>query len=199
MRLRKSVLRECARLALEQRGFRVGAVGGPGVVPGSRLRASTQYESREIAVRSSTDREIGLTRRPDGRWATIPRMDEVIVVAPAAEDPKLAEVLSFAPEIIVEAFDRALEVRQEEKPDLSLKGPIFLPLDIPIRRQGHEVFPALKTKAQWQKFVPFAEVPRPRLSPGATAAGFIERVKQEFADLHGVDVSKVTVEFRITS
>ena len=96
-------------------------------------------------------------------------------------------------------FDRALEVRQLEKSQLSLKAPIFVALDVPIRRQGHEVFPALKARAQWQTFVPLAAVPPHRLSPSPTATGFIERVKQEFADLHGVDVSKVSVEFRITS
>jgi hypothetical protein len=57
----------------------------------------------------------------------------------------------------------------------------------------------LKTKAQWQTLVPLASVPRHRLSQTESAVGFIERVRQEFADLHGVDVSKVTVEFRITS
>jgi hypothetical protein len=199
MRLRKSVLRECARLALEQRGFRLEAVLGPGVVPGSRLRASTQSGPREIAVRSSTDREIGLVRRPDGRWATIPRMDEVIVVAPAAENPNVAEVLSFAPEIIVRTFDRALAVRQTEKPDLSLKAPIFVALDAPIRGLDQEMFPALKAQAQWQMMIPLAAVPPHRRSPRATAAGLLERFKQELADLHGVDVSKVTVEIHITS
>jgi hypothetical protein len=70
MRLRKSVLRECARLALEGRGFKVELISGPGIVPGARLRAIKGSEEREIAVRSSLDREVGLTRRPNGAWAT---------------------------------------------------------------------------------------------------------------------------------
>jgi hypothetical protein len=205
MSARKSVLRECARLALKERGFHVDDVGGPGIVLGARLRASKGSESHKIAVRTSTDREVGLARRPDGRWATISRVDEVIVVVPAVDQPDTAEVLSFAPEDLMRAFDAALKARKKEKPRFSVKAPIFLPLDEPVAvdvspsNRRIDVDRGLKAKAQWQTLVPLSAVPRHRLLPTETAVGFIERVRQEFADLHGVDVSKVTVEFRITS
>ena len=156
-------------------------------------------QERNIAVRTSLDREVGLMRRPNGHWATIPRMDEVIVVAPSEDESGSAEVLSFAPDAIIRVFDAALEARQKENPNFSPKAPIFMALDAASGGRYAVVDSGLKTKAQWQTLVPLASVPRHRLSQTESAVGFIERVRQEFADLHGVDVSKVTVEFRITS
>jgi hypothetical protein len=189
MRLRKSVLRECARLALEQRGYRVELMSGPGIVPGARLRAIKGSEERVVAVRVSLDREVGLTRRPDGSWATIPRMDEVVVVVPSNDDSDTAEVLGFAPNVIIAAFDAALAALERANPDFSRKAPIFVDVD--------DV--GLKAKAQWQTVLPLASVPRHLPSQTGSAVGFIERVRQEFAELHGVDVGNVTVEFRIKS
>jgi hypothetical protein len=186
-------------LALEQRGLRVDLIGGAGIVPGARLRAIKGSAERIVAVRTSLDREVGLTRQPDGRWATIPRVDEVIVVVPAADKSDSAEVLSFAPEAIMQAFDAALEARQKKKLKLKNKAPIFVALDEPPPGRRPEVESGLKAKAQWQTFVPLAAVPRYKLVPTESPVGFIQRVKQEFADLHSVDVSKVTVEFRIKS
>jgi hypothetical protein len=198
MKVRKSFLRECARVALERRGFRVEVVGGAGIVPGARLRAVKGSEERTIAVRTSLDREVGLTRNSKSQWSTIPRMDEVIIVVPSVTDSDKAEVLGFAPEAIVSAFDAVLAARKKENPDFSRKAPIFVALDKVSRGRHADLESELKTKAQWQVLVPLASVPRSRVS-NSSAAGFIERVRQEFADLHGVDVSKVTVEFRITS
>ena len=154
-------------------------------------------EERDIAVRTSLDREVGLTRHLDGRWSTIPRMDEVIVVAPADNDLDSAEVLGFAPDAIIRVFNAVLKARQTEKSDFSNKAPIFVSLD--QVSQGRPAESGLKAKAQWRTIVPLASVPRQRLSQAGPAVGFIERVRQEFADLHGVDVSKVTVEFHIKS
>jgi hypothetical protein len=196
-KVKKSILRECARLALEQRGFSVEVITGAGIVHGARLRATKGSHQRDVAVRTSLDREVGLTRHSDGRWATIPRMDEVIVVVPSMDDANAAEVLSFASNAIVGAFDAALEARQREKPDFSPKSPIFVALDEVPRRHPSES--GLKAKAQWHTVLPLTSVSRPRLSQTGSAVGFIERVRQEFAELHGVDVSNVTVEFRIKS
>ena len=129
MKLTKSLLRECARVALEQRGFTVELISGAGIVRGARLRAVKGSQERNIAVRTSLDREVGLMRRPNGHWATIPRMDEVIVVAPSEDESGSAEVLSFAPDAIIRVFDAALEARQKENPNFSPKAPIFMALD----------------------------------------------------------------------
>jgi hypothetical protein len=199
MRKTKSALRECARLAMQRRGYQVTLVPGAGIVPGARLLASRGGESHVVAVRSSTDREVGLTRRPDGRWATIPRVDQVIIVIPSAAEPDAAEVLSFAPNDLTRVFDAALESRLAEEPGLSPKAPIFLAVDefVTLDRPSTDHVGTMQIKPQWREVISLAEVPKQ--SPSSTAAGFIERVRQEFADLHGVDASKVTVEFRITS
>jgi hypothetical protein len=198
MKVRKSHLRECARVVLEQRGYRVELIGGAGIVPGARLRAFEGPEVRDIAVRTSLDREVGLTRHPDGRWKTIPRVHEVIVVVPAAEALDSAEVLSFSPDVIIQAFDAELAAREGKSPDFSWKSPIFLALDKKPRGRRGDGYPGLKDKADWQVVVPLGTVPPQRLSP-ETPVGLIDRVRQELAKIHGVDVSKVTVEFRITS
>lgn len=71
MKLRRSLLRECASVALEQRGFTVQPVRGSGILPGARLRAKKDSVTRKVAVRTSLDREVGLTRNSDGQWSTI--------------------------------------------------------------------------------------------------------------------------------
>jgi hypothetical protein len=51
----------------------------------------------------------------------------------------------------------------------------------------------LKTKTQLREVLALKSV-----SPQGNAnAGFVERVKREFAELMGIDVSKVTVDFHI--
>ena len=89
MNLKKSQLRECGRLALEQQGFKVERINGPGILQGARLRAIKGSDERTVAVRTSLDREISLTRHLDGRLATIPQMDEIIVVGPSADGSEL--------------------------------------------------------------------------------------------------------------
>jgi hypothetical protein len=195
MRIRKSLLRECARRALEERGFTVELVSGAGIVPGARLRTFKGAEERLIAVRTSLDREVGLTRHSDGRWAIIPRVDEVIVAVPSSDGSDSVEVLSFSPGTIIHVFDAVLEDRKKQNPDFLEKSPIFVALD--IGRDAAD--PGLKAKAQWQAVIPLAEVPRRRPTEAVSTTAFIERVRQEFADLHGLDVDKVTVEFRIRS
>jgi hypothetical protein len=207
MKMRKAQLRECARHVLQQRNVRIEVKSGPGIMPGARLLAweSDGADEREIAVRTSLDREVGLTRHPDGRWATIPNMDEVIVVVPSADDSGSAEVLSFKPTVLMAVFDTALKHLKKRSPNLSHKAPIFVRLDKP-RAKGkanvtlgvdHDVTWGLKDKAEWHTIVPLASVPGS--PPAESTEGFIERVKREFAALNGVDVSKVVVEFRITA
>ncbi len=196
MKIRKAGLRECGRLALQQRGWNVEVVNGPGIVPGARLRASKGVDERDVAVRTSLDREVGLTRHPDGRWITVPRMDQVITVVPAAEDPRLCEVFSFDARVLENAFDDALKTILEQNPNLSHKAPIFVGLDA-FDGPHRGVMSGLKSKAQWSISMPI--VSTASASQSKKKHGFIERVKREFAEINGVDVSKVVVEFRIIS
>jgi hypothetical protein len=86
---------------------------------------------RRVAVRTSKDRKVGLMRDPDtGDWRTIPEADEVVVAVQAQDDPNLAEVFGFDPEVLIRAFDalaaKALAKKSREK---ALKSPVFIALD----------------------------------------------------------------------
>jgi hypothetical protein len=193
-KIRKRHLRECAQVALEGRGLRVELKAGAGIVPGARLRTFHGSEAREIAVRTSLDREVGFNRHPDGRWITIPTVDEIVVAVPSAEEPSSAEVLSFDREVVIDACNAALAAQKRQYPALSHKAPIFIALDTFDKGLAS----GLKTKAKWRISIPLDAVRRQN-STSARAESFIERVKREFADRNGVDVSRVTVEFRINA
>jgi hypothetical protein len=190
-------MRKCARVALERMGHRVELKRGAGIVPGARLRTFHGSETREIAVRTSLDREVGFTRHPDGRWTTISSVDEIVVAVPSAEEPSSAEVLSFDREVIIDACNAALAARKNEYPELSHKAPIFIALDTANNRHSPDGASGLKAKAKWRTSVPLAAVRTHKSTSVPPAESFIERVKQEFAELNGVDVSKVVVEFKI--
>jgi hypothetical protein len=196
-KIRKRHLRECARVALEGRGLRVELKTGAGIVPGARLRTFHGSEAREIAVRTSLDREVGFNRHPDGRWITIPSVDEIVVAVPSAEEPSSAEVLSFDREVVIDACNAALAAQKREYPELSQKAPIFIALDTPDKGHSSDVSSGLNAKAKWRTSVPLAAVRTHKSTSAPRAESFIERVKREFADLNGVDVSKVMVEFKI--
>jgi hypothetical protein len=198
MSLKRSQLRECARLALEQRGFSVEPIRGSGILPGARLRATKGAVTRTIAVRTSLDREVGLTRNSDGDWSTIPRMDEVLIAVPSNDERGSVEILSFAPKVLIRAFDKALRARQGENPDFKLKSPIFIALD-EVVRSGDASEQAPKAISQWSSLVPLTAVSRPHVSENESESEFFDRVRQEFAERHGFDPSKVRVEFSVTS
>jgi hypothetical protein len=219
MKLRKRQLRESARIVLERRGLRVELKPGAGIVPGARLRTFLGSDERQVAVRTSLDREVGFTRHPDGRWITITKVDEIVVAVPSEDDPNSAEVLSFNREALTQACDAALAAQLKETPGFSPKAPLFIALDPPKRqapnkrqlsstRRSSNVFWNLKEKAIWNTLIPLADVPTGKtptlpaksfieqLKPGES---FIEQVKREFARLNRVHVSQVAVEFKIIS
>ena len=198
MKLTRSQLRECARLALEQRGFTVEPIGGAGILPGARLQAKKGSLTRKVAVRTALAREVGLTRNSDGHWSTIPRMDQVLVAVPSVGKPGSAEILSFAPKVLIRAFDKALKARQGENPHFKLKSPIFIGLD-EVPHGGDASKQALKAMSQWSSVVPLTAVSRPHVSENESESEFFDRVRQEFAERHGFDPSKVRVEFSVTS
>jgi hypothetical protein len=81
-KLRKAHLRECARKALETRGYRVEDIGGAGVVPGARLRLFKGSKAFRVAVRTSLERKVGFARNSDGGWMTLPDFRQIVVVTP---------------------------------------------------------------------------------------------------------------------
>jgi len=192
MRITKIRLRECARAALEQRrGYSVAVEKGQGFVPGVRLTAHKGAKEIKVAVRTSSDREIGLTRDRKGNWRTIPKVAMVVVAVPAIDDPASVEVFGFDPKVLKREFDAALAAQLKRYPDLPHKVPIFVSLD----KVSGKAKSGLKTKSEWREVLLLNSV-GPR---GDATVGFIERVKREFAELTGVDVSKVTVDFHINA
>jgi hypothetical protein len=183
----KQQLRDCARLALKRRGLHVEIKQGPGIVAGARLRTFEGSYERTVAVRTSLDREVGFARNADGDWLTIPKVDEVVVAAPSIENPASAEILCFDRDVMIKVFDATLAAAKNRS--LSHKVPIFIALD--------DAKAGLKAKAKWRTLVPLAAASAGKgSSPGATEA-FIDRVKREFAEMIGVDASKIALEFRI--
>jgi hypothetical protein len=191
----KQDLRECGRLAIEKTSDpppQIEEARGPGIVPGARLRVTEGSNERTVAIRTSWDRQVGFARRPDGRWVTMPNVDEVLVVVPSAEEPDLAEVFSFDSHTLIEAFDAALAARKTKGQDLSRTAPIFVALE-----GESDVTSGLKSKAKPPLTISRSELLMRRRANRAAGEGFIDRVKREFAEMNGVEVSKVSVEFKI--
>jgi hypothetical protein len=183
----KFQLRAAARAVLENRGHSVTVVGGAGVVPGARVALERDGLKSVVAIRTASDRELGLLRHPSGEWKTIPKMDAVVVAAPARDQLGEVEVSWFEVPALLAQFDAELAARRQRGTEPPPKVPIFLPLDPDAR---HPL--ALLRVAKWTERVAAMTVERQE-----SAASFIDRVKREFAALHGVDVRKVSVEFRI--
>jgi hypothetical protein len=197
MRARKAKLRACAPVAFKRRGYAVTLAGGAGVVRGARWRGMKEDgKEYEIAVRTSSDRKFGCTRQPDGRWSTISRMDEVILIVPSREDQTTAEVFSFDPAVLIAALDEALAIQRARKLDISHTTPIFVPLDDRRRGSNKEIVPGIKSDCNWRELVPLGSAPNLVITP-ESGGKFIDRVKREYALLNEVDVSKVKVSFRI--
>ena len=87
----------------------------------------------------------------------------------------------------IEKLRRALQ--------FSHKSPVFIALDPSDKGPAPKVTSGLKTRAKWRISVPLDAAPVDKHV--AFAGSFVERVKREFAELTGVDVCKVIVEFRI--
>jgi len=91
-------------------------------------------------------------------------------------------------------FEKAWKALEKAGRSLSFEIPIFIPLDEVSRKNvGHNIA-NLKARAVWSVRLSAEEV-RARTS-AASGETFYERVKREFAERNGVDVSQVEVEFR---
>lgn len=189
----KEQLRHCAKRALEERGYMIERVLGQGIVPGVQLKATKGRRVLTIAVRTTNNRKLGLVRAENGKWRTISTVDEVVVAA-SAEKRGYAEVFGFDPDDIIKRFDAELSELIKRMPKLKKIPPVFVNLDDKHRKTSNKDS-GLKTKATWSLFVPIAAVAAD--NSGERNAGFIERVKREFAELNGVDLSKVHVNFSI--
>jgi hypothetical protein len=187
----QSRLRTLAKQALQQKGFVITETG----VAGSRLKAVKSGEAFRILVRTSSDRWVGWMRK-DGEWRGISDADFVIVAAlDGAKKSKSAWVYAFEPEDVQSALTENLEAR-EANSDFSKTAPVFVCLDHKESRPAG-VASNLRAKALWHVEVPLDEVVQPPPASESVRETFARRVKQEFADLMGVPVESVSVEFRV--
>jgi hypothetical protein len=193
----RSLLRIAAAVVLENKlGYRVEAhVPGRGVSPGVRLLATKGSKTEDVAVRSDASRRVRGVRRDDGRWRTFPDVDLVVVAVPARDKANSIEVLGFSPQTIMECLDATLKGLPKNRPH---DEPVVIALDKKVRSGARTVPSGLKASAMWQHVL---SVDDPLLKNVKTESseGFVQRVKREFAELNGVDVSKVLVEFKIIS
>jgi hypothetical protein len=194
-KFRKQDLREIGRMALEKSADpppRIRQVRGPGIIGGSRLEVVAGDCERTVAVRTSLARELGFARRPEGSWVTLPNVDEVVVAVPSAEEVDDAEVLAFDAHTLIEAFDAALAAQKKTGPGLFSTAPVFIALD-----GESSATSGLKGKAKWRLVIPRSALSARRKENASATEGFVDRVKREFAEMNGVDVSKVVIEFKI--
>jgi len=197
MRITKQQLRDAALAAVKIREYAPVLVSGPGIVRGARLKATAgPISGKQVAVRTSQDREVGLLRRDDDRtWRTIPRVRELVVAVPSLTNQESSiEVLCFDSKTVIELFDAA--VKKAGKRALSYKAPVFMALEDSPKKGSGALAGGLGAKAKWREEIPVASI---AANPPDQSDGFIERVKREFAERNGVDVSKVVVEFRIVA
>jgi hypothetical protein len=199
MKIKKEFLRESARLALRVKGYAVELASGPGIIPGARLNAAKDGTSSLVAVRTSLDREVGLLRNQYGTWRTIPKMDLVIVAAPA-NDVQAVDVFAFDPDVLMSVFNATVAIVEKNKRNKArFKAPIFVALDDVKNSRTREVRAGLKEQAAWRVQIPLDHsalrtLPISGLDPKAQ---FFDRLKQEVADFIGVDISKIVLEIRI--
>jgi hypothetical protein len=197
MPISKQQLRDGALAAVTIRQYAPELVSGPGIVAGARLRATAgPIAGEQIAVRTSQDREVGLLRRDDNRkWRTIPKVRELVVAVPSLTNPDSSiEVLCFDSKTVIALFDAAVEKAGSRA--LSYKAPVFVALDDSPQKGSGALAGGLGAKAKWREEISVESI---AATPPVQSDEFFERVKREFADRNGVDVSKVVVEFRIVA
>jgi hypothetical protein len=191
----RQTLRMGARVALKRRGYSVRQITAPGVVPGARLQVKKSGDpTRRVAVRTSMDRKVGLTRDPEtGKWRTIPSAHLVVIAVPAQNNPDCAEVFGFDPKVIIRAFNALERKVLSGKPQgKASKSPLFIALDHQLDDKN-DLRSNLKKKSVWSTIVAL----KPQGRPVDRNAEFADRIKREFAELNGVDIGNVTVNLVI--
>jgi hypothetical protein len=180
---------------MQKKGFEIEDVGGRGIGTGVRLRARKGLIRREIAVRTSDDRKVGLTRTPDGKWRTVSDVDEVLVAAISKNDPTTVEIFSFLAPDLVEAFDRLLKNYDGFKRGRGGKlPPVFMSLDI-LKRDPAGIRSNLKCRAKPPERFPLRLAAVSKIPATETMEEFIDRIVNEYAARVGADADNVTVEF----
>lgn len=187
------VLRRAARYAAERAGHSVRAKTTRGAVNGSRLEFTEGKEPVSVVVRTSYERLIGFSRKQDGTWRPLEANEICLVAVPSKTSPDQVEVYEFKTEVLKEIFDAALAMMESAGKAPANEIPIFVPLDERSTRSlGHSI------KGVKDLVTPhIVNVPDLAQFKKGLDGGFVARVRREFAELIGVDVRKVVVEFRV--
>ncbi len=193
--MKRSTLRSIVPAVLAKRGFVTRPKGGQGVLPGSRLAVKSRSgQGYDYAVRASDQRNVSFTRLPDGKWRTLSTADCVVAVVPALEKGVDFDVLAFKAKSLIRKFDEAWRALEKAGRTLGPRMPIFVPIDKTSRKNlGHDVA-NLRELVVWKESFTRNEILGMTIDDN-----FYERVRQEFADRNGVDVTKVDIEFRLRS
>jgi hypothetical protein len=196
-RMKKSLMRSLVPSVLADRGHKeIRARSGQGLLPGSRLIAKRDGEEIDVAVKASLERSLSFTKQSKSRWRTASAVELVVAVVPAL-NPQDIEVVAFDAQPLIAVFEKAWQALEKAGRSLSFEIPIFIPLDEVSRKNvGHNIA-NLKVLAVWSVRLSAEEV-RARTS-AESGETFYQRVKREFAERNGVDVSQVEVEFHVKS
>jgi hypothetical protein len=198
----QKMLRGLVQVGLKQKGYDVEVLKGTG---GARLRLSKDGKTNLALVRTSSDRWLGWMRKEDGEWRGMGDGNLIIAaVLDSDEKPTKAEIYAFDPADVQKAFKDNLAAREASSPDLKKTAPIFVCMDETKGKGAANVGSNLKAKAQWKLELPLDAAPPAEEAPVSTAKpkeskeSFAARVRQEFADLLGVSVENVSVEFKVS-
>lgn len=193
----RKVLRKLIQAALQKQGYAIRLVKPSG----ARLQITRDGKTAYTLARTSSDRWLGWMRSGDD-WRGLKEADLVVVGALKKDKADVADVFAFAPTDLREAFRNNLAARQSKNPRLKESAPVFVCLDDQPNKYPWAVSSNLKAKALWRVELPLEpvgsdkELSQTRSSEAQES--FAIRVRQEFADLVGVPVEKVNVDFRVS-
>lgn len=195
MKVTRSLKRAAAVAAYEIHGGKASIVKGKGIVSGARLEGIRDGVKEVMAVRTSEDRVLGFARDADGDWRTLSKVQRVLAVVPRNDGPSGVEVFFFSSDVVIDYFERAKAEMIERDRLPASEIPTLIPLDEGARKNvGHSVS-GLSAKKEWHELFSTQELMA--MIDNSKGESFIERVKREFAEINDVDVSKVSVDFRI--
>src|SRR5947209_7688826 len=106
----KMRLRRAAGNLLVQQGFEIEERTGKGIRPGARVTATSAGGSAfEVAVRTGSERAIGITRLRNGNFRTLDRVDWLLVIVPDEQRAADYEVFAFDSKALKSWYGQALE------------------------------------------------------------------------------------------
>jgi hypothetical protein len=188
----QAMLRRAARHAAEAGGHAVRVKTTRGAISGSRLEFTVGKEVLSAVVRTSYERLIGFSRKQDGTWRPLAASQICLLAVPSETSDDQIEVYEFESKVLEGIFDDALTEMTRSGKAPAKEIPIYVALDDETTRSlGHSVA-GIKKLAKC-RLVSVLDLAPPKNNHG----GFVARVKREFAELMGVDVSEVEVEFRV--